>query len=285
ISRRYAGTDANAKITFAEGSDAAAQYYWYSSVVNADNASKVNGTDEEIVVTLSSAASGSVAAGGGSAAGNTNMEMWLYDRSGFNTVVAGRYHEGAEPTNATTQDAETHLLVNTHEQWASDQKEWVVGGSWNVAQNADSYVTVQEGNILTLVGGTYGANQGGDTHVYVDGGTIAEVFAGVYDPYENANLYGNVNNSNLIITGGTLGLRTDDVRKRVYGGSYYGTVSGNVNVVVEGNATITELVGGGYAGSVTGDITLDLISGTITRVDASGVGNSSVGGDVLVNLH
>ncbi len=277
ISRRYAGTDADAKLTFAEGKDGATQYYWYSSVVNADNANKVNGETEEVVVTLSSAATGSVAAGGGTTSGDAAMEMWMYDRSGFNTVIAGRYHEGSAPTNAFTQAGDTHLLVNTHSQWQDAQKEWVVGGSWNVAQNADSYVTVQAGNILTLVGGTYGANQAGDTHVFVDGGSISEIFAGGYE--------GGVNNSNLTITGGTLGLRNDSVRKRVYGGSYYGTVSGNVNVVVDGNATITELVGGGYHGAVTGDITLDLISGTATRVDAAGVDSSTVGGNVLVNLH
>lgn len=268
LSRHYAGTAAD--VSFVENSG-----YLYSAVVK--DAATVN-DGKAVVVTLSSSAAGDRAAGGSSAT-NLDHEIWMYDRSGYKTVIAGQY-AGGEVDYTQTKD--THVLVNStydgaDEGTAVDQKTWVVGGSWNVDQQANSYVTVQNGNILTLVGGSYGANQDGSTHVYVDGGTIAEVFAGGFN--------GDVASSNLTITGGTLGLTTEAVNKRVYGGSYYGTVHGDVNVTVEGDATITKLVGGGYHGAVEDDITINLLSGTVTeRVDAAGVGDSSVTGDVLVNL-
>lgn len=285
LSRRYAGITADTNVSFAEGITNDDDYYWYSSVVNAENANKVNGTGNEVVVTLSSASTGARAAGG-SSAGSANLEMWVYDRSGFTTVVAGQYAEAA--TDAYTQNADTHVLVNSTygktETTDAVEKTWVVGGSWNVAQNANSYVTVQDGKILTLVGGSYGANQDGSTYVYVDGGTIKEIFAGGYN--------GDVASSNLTITGGTLGMTSDTVTKRVYGGSYCGVVHGDVNVTVDGTATITNLVGGNYGGSVKGNITLDLLKGTVDTVHAAGyvasddksTSHSKIEGNVKVNL-
>lgn len=289
LSRRYAGTDAAANVTFGEGIEGNAEYYWYSSVVSAANADKVNGTGDEVVATLSSASTGNRAAGGSSAA-SSGLEMWIFDRSGFDTVIGGQYT--ASLNNGWKQEAATHVLVNSVYDGADDdtevdQKTWVVGGSWNTAQTADSHVTIQNGNILNVVGGTYGANQEADSYVYVDGGTVYELFAGGYDAAEDASYYGDVANTYLSITGGTLGYHPDDsVRKRVYGGSYYGKVSGNVQITVDGDASMTDLVGGGYHGTVGGNITMDLVSGTVTgSIDAAGIGGSTVNGNVLVNLY
>lgn len=258
--------------------------YLYTHIVSAGNATAVN-AGKALVVSIDAGATAPVVAAGNSST-YSDHEVWIYDHSAVDTVVGGRYYASTtEPTGSYNQNADTHLYINTADAALADQKSWVVGGSWNAAHSKDSYVTVQNGNILTLVGGSYGANQDGSTHVYVDGGTIAEVFAGGFNVYENAGYYGDVASSNLTITGGTLGLTTEAVNKRVYGGSYYGTVHGDVNVTVEGDATITKLVGGGYHGSVDGNITINLLSGTVTeRVDAAGVGDSSVTGDVLVNL-
>lgn len=290
LSRRYAGTDAAANVTFGEGIDGNAQYYWYSSVVSAANADKVNGTGDEVVATLSSASTGNRAAGGSSAA-SSGLEMWIFDRSGFDTVIGGQYTDSLN--NGWKQTAATHVLVNSVYDGADDdtevdQKTWVVGGSWNTVQTADSHVTIQNGNILNVVGGTYGANQEADSYVYVDGGTVYELFAGGYDAAKDASYYGNVENTYLSITGGTLGYHPEDdsVRKRVYGGSYYGDVSGKVQITVDGDAVITDLVGGGYHGTVGGNITMDLVSGTVTgSIDAAGIDGSTVNGNVQVNLY
>ena len=288
LSRRYAGTDSSAVVTFAEGITDDTDHYYYSSVVNADNANAVNGEQQEIVVTLSAAATGAIAAGGATA-GDASMEMWMYDRSGFDTVIAGRYSE--ELTGSYRQGGDTHLLINTDARH-TNLKTWVVGGSWLAGQDGASYVTVQAGNILNVVGATYGANQEGASTVYIDGGRIYELFAGGFDASKNANYYGDVASVNLTITGGELGGQTPEGtptelagNKSVYGGSYYGTVHGDVNVTVDGTATITNLVGGGYAGTVEGAITLNLMHGTATTVNAAGIGNATAKGNVLVNLY
>ena len=285
LSRRYAGTDSSAVVTFAEGITDDADHYYYSSVVNADNANAVNGEQQEIVVTLSAAATGAIAAGG-AATGDVSMEMWMYDRSGFDTVIAGRYSESL--TDDYRQGGDTHLLINTDARH-TNLKTWVVGGSWLAGQDGASYVTVQAGNILNLVGATYGANQEGASTVYIDGGRIYELFAGGFDASLNAADYGDVASVNLTITGGELGGQTPEGtpagNKSVYGGSYYGTVHGDVNVTVDGTVTITNLVGGGYAGTVKGAITLNLINGTATTVNAAGIGNSTAQGNVTVNLY
>lgn len=290
LSRRYAGTTADTNVSFAEGITDDADYYWYSSVVNEENANKVNGTGDEVVVTLSSASTGARAAGG-SSAGSTGLEMWVYDRSGFTTVVAGQFAEAA--TDAYTQNADTHVLVNSTygktETTDAVEKTWVVGGSWNVEQNANSYVTVQDGKILTLVGGSKGANQVGTSYVYIDGGRVFEVVGASYaddgKSVAHTAAEGETLASHLVITGGNLGgLASDNGTKSVYGGGIRANITGDIKVTVDGTATITNLVGGNYGGSVDGDITMDLVRGTAENVNAAGSGNSTVDGNVLVNL-
>ena len=290
LSRRYAGTTADTNVSFAEGITDDADYYWYSSVVNEENANKVNGTGDEVVVTLSSASTGARAAGG-SSAGSAGLEMWVYDRSGFTTVVAGQFAEAA--TDAYTQNADTHVLVNSTygktETTDAVEKTWVVGGSWNVEQNANSYVTVQDGKILTLVGGSKGANQVGTSYVYIDGGRVFEVVGASYaddgKSVAHTAAEGETLASHLVITGGNLGgLASDNGTKSVYGGGIRANITGDIKVTVDGTATITNLVGGNYGGSVDGDITMDLVRGTAENVNAAGSGNSTVDGNVLVNL-
>lgn len=284
LSRRYAGTDATANISFAENDG-----YLYGAVVNAENAAKVNG-GKAVVVTLSSAATGNRAAGGSSAT-KTDHEIWMYDRSGFDTVIAGQYADNAADY---AQTADTHVLVNStydgaDEDTTVDEKAWVVGGSWNVAQNANSYVTMQDGQVLTLVGGSVNSNQTGTSYVYIDGGRVFEVVGASYADAGKSVAHKAAKDetlaSHLVITGGNLGgLASDGGTKSVYGGGIRANITGDIKVTVDGTATITNLVGGNYGGSITGNITMDLVSGTVNTVNAAGAGNASVAGNVSVYL-
>ena len=260
----------------------------YDSIVNEENALKVN-NGKAIVVTLSSAATGNLATAGCYESGGkaaADHEVWIYDRSGFKTVIGGLANWSATP-----QDEATHVLINTDERWMSDQKELVIGGSRWGWQYGESFVTVENGNIKKLIGGSYEwVDQIGTVHLFVDGGTIGEIFAAGY----NANLTGTemVNDSlravKMVLTGGTLGWENG----RVFGGGDKYTVKGDIYIRMEGSADVrSQLVGGSNAGTVNGDIVLDLVSGKAQRVEAAGLGwkewnlPAYTNGNVQVNLY
>lgn len=294
ISRRYAeqgiseGKDASYFVMAEDG-----DYYKYSSIVNAENAAKVN-NGKAIVVTLSAAATGGTAVGGSWGRAAYDHEVWIYDRSGFRTVIAGQ--DGSDPAYQQTHD--THLLVNVTDiddyPWNKGvKKELVVGGSRWFNHDAESFVTVQNGNIKWLVGGTYGGSwdsfeQTGTAHVFVDGGKIDEIFAAGYD--SNLNVGAGNQAVELVLSGGTLG----GENQRVFGGGHGFTITGDIYIRMEGSANVTsQLVGGSNGGTVNGDIVLDLISGTAKSVEAAGLGwgdqwnqtYSYTNGNVLVNLY
>lgn len=291
ISRRYAGTDPTANLEMAAGKGGDASYYLYNSIVNEENADKVN-NGKAIAVTLSSVATGNIATAGSIEAGGVAVadhEVWIYDRSGFKTVIGGLANWSATP-----QAAATHLLINTAEQWMSQQKELVIGGSRWGWQYGESYVTVQNGNIHKLIGGSYEwVEQTGTVHVFVDGGTIGEVFAAGYlsDLHGTQSVNGRTRAVQMVLTGGTLG----GENQRVFGGSDKGTVNGDIYIrMEEGKKELdvrSQLVGGANAGTVNGNIVLDLVRGKANRVDASGLGwdewtlKAYTNGDVLVNLY
>ncbi len=291
ISRRYAGTKPTANLEMAAGKDDDASYYLYNSIVNEENAAKVN-NGKAIAVTLSSVATGNVATAGSIEAGGVAVadhEVWIYDRSGFKTVIGGLANWSATP-----QAAATHLLINTAEQWMSQQKELVIGGSRWGWQYGESYVTVQNGNIHKLIGGSYEwVEQTGTVHVFVDGGTIGEVFAAGYLSvlHGTQSVNGRPRAVQMVLTGGTLG----GENQRVFGGGDKGTVNGDIYIRMEEGENELEvrsqLVGGANAGTVNGNIVLDLVSGKANRVDAAGLGwdewtlKAYTNGDVLVNLY
>ena len=280
LAKRYTG-DYNGAYYFAEGADSE---YAYNKVVNAANADKVNG-GKAIVVYLSAEAFG---AGGSELAAPVHgeafagHETWVYDSSDVYQVVAGQHFSTEQA--GFTQNADTHLYVDANN---TQEKAWVVGGSWNVAQRADSYVTVENGKITGLVGaGVFAAAQFGTAHVYVDGGTVTNIYGAGFEngAHLTANTDKNANAVEMQLTGGTI--------TNVYGGAgYYDgadtpTVTGNIAVTVKGNATITTLYGGSMnGGEVTGNINLDLISGSITTVHAAGASGSTLAGNVTVTLH
>ena len=294
ISRRYAEQG----ISEGEGSSyfvmaEAGDYYKYSSIVNAENAAKVN-NGKAIVVTLSAAATGGTAVGGSWGRAAYDHEVWIYDRSGFRTVIAGQ--DGSDPAYQQTHD--THLLVNVTD---SDDYPWnkgvkkalVVGGSRWFSHHAESFVTVQNGNIKWLVGGTYGGSwdsftQTGTAHVFVDGGKIDEIFAAGYD--SNLNVGAGNQAVEMVLSGGTMG----GENQRVFGGGHGFTITGDIYIRMDGDAVVqSQLVGGSNGGTVNGDIVLDLISGTVQSVEAAGLGwgdewnqtYSYTNGNVLVNLY
>ena len=294
FSRRYAEQG------IAEGDNAsyfvmaeAGDYYKYGSIVNNTNADKVNGGNA-IVVTLSSKATGGTAVGGSWGRAAYDHEVWIYDRSGFRTVIAGQ--DGSDPAYQQTHD--THLLVNVTDiddyPWNKGvKKALIVGGSRFFNHDAESFVTVQNGNIKWLVGGTYGGSWGsfeqtGTAHVFVDGGKIDEIFAAGYD--SNLNVGAGNQAVELVLSGGTLG----GENQRVFGGGHGFTITGDIYIRMDGDAVVqSQLVGGSNGGTVNGDIVLDLISGTANSVEAAGLGwgdqwnqtYSYTNGNVLVNLY
>ena len=291
ISRRYYGTNENANFVMASGAEDNARYYMYDSIVNPTNAAKVN-NGKAIVVTLSSAATGKVASAGTWGSSASDHEVWIYDRSGFETVIGGQNAWVDAP-----QSAATHILVNVDPLQHNVAKN-IIGGSYRMGQNAESFVTVQNGNINLLVGGSseWGYSQAGTAHVFIDGGTIGEIFAAGYD----TNLIGTQivdgrkRAVEMVLTGGTLGNLQDNATKRVFGGGHGYTINGDIYIRMEGNANVTtQLVGGSNGGTVEGDIVLDLISGTAHSVEAAGLGwgnqwnqtYSYTNGNILVNLY
>ena len=292
ISRRYAETDPDTNLVIAEGNNDDADYYLYSSIVNEENADKVN-EGKAISITLSSAANGNIAAAGCIEKGEAafaDHEVWIYDRSGFKTVIGGLANWSETP-----QSAATHILINTDARWMNQQKELVVGGSRWGWQYGESYVTVKDGNIKKLIGGSYEwVEQTGTAHVFVDGGEIGEIFAAGYLAVLHGTqvVDGRKRAVEMLLTGGTLGWENG----RVFGGGDKGTVNGDIYIRMEQSENSileirSQLVGGANAGTVNGDIVLDLVSGKANRVDAAGLGwegsnlQAYTNGNVLVNLY
>ncbi len=256
--------------------------YLYNTIVNAANAAAVNG-GKAVSVTLAAGTQGNTISGGASGESSA-YEMWIYDLSDIQTVIAGQNNAGS----GVIQSADTHIFVNS----GDVNKDKIIGGSYQTEQRAESYLTIQGGIINNVFGATQNGHQTGTSHVYINGGTIQEIFAGGYD----GNLVGTqqINGSTraveLIITGGTLGYATNDTTKRVFAGGHGWTITGDIYVRMEGNARVeTELLGGSNGGTINGNIVMDLVSGTAVDVHAAGNGwtnnNSTVNGSVIVNLY
>ncbi len=319
FSRRYdkADDDAGLVLATASGTDYTYAYYKYDSLVNEGG--------KALVVTLSPDATGYRVLGGYSAWEWSEVvedhEVWIYDNSGFRNIIGGlanlQDNAPAEYDDYCTQRASTHVLVDsTVEQdneplqdldYRTWEKHFVIAGSRWFNQEAESFVTVRNGEIYNVFGGSCGGlygefgwettvvevKQTGTSHVYVDGGRIGEIFAGGY----RANLVGTqmVNNRlravELVLTGGELGggaLGAEGLR--IFGGADHATVTGDIYVRMEGDANVRSiLVGGSNAGRVDGNIEMDLISGTANMVEAAGKGwygqYAEIDGNVTVNLY
>ena len=336
LSRRYTGPDEN---DIYEGDTHvlamwSSGYYQYNTIVNAKNAARVN-EGKAIVTTLASCAEKYRVVGGWySNSWGVNIaadfEVWIDDRSAVNNIVGGLWYEydWQKYDPVYKQKASTHIMVDSSARidnpvldpdidveyqksklWA---KHFIIGGSRWCNQEAESYVTVRNGQIYNIFGGSCGGlynidnpwawgemegvsvTQTGTSHVFVDGGIIGEIFAAGYF----ANLIGTQKTEDgrtraveMVLTSGTLG----GEGLRIFGGTDHATVKGDIYVRMEGDAEVTSrLVGGSNAGTVNGNIVLDLISGTANRVDSAGLGwddgqgyydPAYIYGDVLVNLY
>ncbi|MBR5894489.1 MAG: autotransporter-associated beta strand repeat-containing protein [Akkermansia sp.] len=285
-------------------------------------------------------------------AGEVGYEVWIDDRSGFKNIYGFKNIIGGlanwtpdwEAVIAQTQTGATHILVNSEafidnpdldpnkkveyqksklwakhfiiggSRWSNQGKGWrnEDGVSFTLEQAAESFVTVQNGQIYNIFGGSCGGKyniddpndwgkistvdvtQYGTSHVFVDGGTIGEIFAGGYcaNIKGSQEVNGRIRAVEMVLTGGTLGGKN----LRVFGGTDHAVVDGDIYVRMEGDANISSrLVGGSNAGTVNGNIVLDLISGSAFRVDAAGLGwqieaenyydPARINGEVLVNLY
>ena len=177
LSRRYVGnTD---YVDLAAGTEGNTNYYRYSSIVNYNNALKVN-SGQAIVVTLAPGATGNYAVGGrvvedqvtGGIQGVHNVEVWIEDRSSIRNVIGGldnalKNYWGN--WTALAQTSATHILVDSDYQekdnLPNDYREWdksyIIAGSRWCDQYAESYVTVKSGEIYTIFGGSCGGHYSG----------------------------------------------------------------------------------------------------------------------------
>lgn len=318
FARRYVGTQTE-NGTSAEPTLVLASYndaYLYSSIVTSANAKRVN-DGKAFVVTLAADAKGDYVAGSQiewMKEPVVDHEVWIYDNSGFKNIIGGLYNNSdwGDFVKDYKQLSDTHILVNAAGDGkdpddlvrSSWDKAFVIAGSRWCSQKAESYVTVQEGEIYTIFGGSCGGyyltenwsrlwdvtvKQTGSSYVYVHGGRIGEIFAGGF--YADLEASENKRAVEMELTGGKLGggkLGSEGLR--IFGGADHATVNGDIYVCMEGNANVQSiLVGGSNAGRVTGNIVIDLISGKANMVEAAGKGwpgeISHTEGDVTVNLY
>ena len=163
ISRLYSSTADYFEM--AAGNGGKSSYYMYDTLVNETNAAKVN-DGNAIVVTLSSVATGAHAVGSRYDGKNVDHEVWIEDRSYIKNIIGGLDNEDRVTPN-TSQNAATHILVNSFVQddedppkdglWYTWEKEYIIGGSRWCNQNAESFVTVQNGEVYNIFGGSCGA--------------------------------------------------------------------------------------------------------------------------------
>ncbi len=233
--------------------------YRYDQLFNGESAELAN----TYVVTIagSDAASnytffGAVAGTGEEAA---PIDIWV----NVEGQAYGRYIAGAA-TETISEGAyyygDSHIQMNGADVSMSHP---VVGGSLNVVQVGDSYLTVTAGTYTgdgRVVGGSYlGDSDGtmedsrheGMSHLHISGGEIANAIGGSYQTYT-------VGNTHVELSGGEV--------TNIYAGDYTTTASTH-----------------------TGDVTLDLRGGKVTNVYGAGSDNATnknkVDGDVLISLY
>ena len=316
LSRRYVGADANAYVELAMGNGWLDMgYYRYASIVNDVNAVKVNGGKGAIVVTLSPGAEATLVVGGyvdwNGAALAADHEVWIDDRSGVKNVIGGLSGPQVFPKIAATspQVAATHVLVNSAFQknnnslinyWANWDKQFIIGGSRWCNQNAESFVTVQGGEIYTIYGGSCGG-------LY---GKVAEEAGGWgLGTWQEGNWteFAKIKDDNgvevtiskpYLTQTGTSHVFVDDGRiGEIFGGGYFANITGTQEV--DGRIRAVELV---LTGGVLGGTDLRIFGGTdhgvvegdiYIRMEGSAevksrlVGGSNAGavkGDIVLDL-
>lgn len=314
FSRIYAGTDADAYVELAMGkgwSDMG--YYRYSSIVEETNAKRVNG-GKAIVVNLSSGAEATLVVGGyvdwNGAAIAADHEVWIDDCSGVKNIIGGLSGQMVLPALAATspQGAATHVLVNSAFQknnslinyWANWDKQFIIGGSRWCNQNAESFVTVQGGEIYTIYGGSCGGLYGKDAEK-AGGWGLGTWQEGNWTEFakikDDNGVEVTISKPYLTQTG-TSHVFVDDGRiGEIFGGGYFANITGTQEV--DGRIRAVELV---LTGGVLGGTDLRIFGGTdhgvvegdiYIRMEGSAevksrlVGGSNAGavkGDIVLDL-
>ena len=316
LSRRYVGADANAYVELAMGNGWLDMgYYRYASIVNDVNAVKVNGGKGAIVVTLSPGAEATLVVGGyvdwNGAALAADHEVWIDDRSGVKNVIGGLSGPQVFPKIAATspQVAATHVLVNSAFQknnnslinyWANWDKQFIIGGSRWCNQNAESFVTVQGGEIYTIYGGSCGGLYGKDAEE-AGGWGLGTWQEGNWTEFakikDDNGVEVTISKPYLTQTG-TSHVFVDDGRiGEIFGGGYFANITGTQEV--DGRIRAVELV---LTGGVLGGTDLRIFGGTdhgvvegdiYIRMEGSAevksrlVGGSNAGavkGDIVLDL-
>ena len=194
---------------------------------------------------------------GGSNGGTINGSTSLSIISGtFNeSVFAGGYN--------TTIEGQTELTIV-----AGTFKVNVYGGNNTGTINGNTSVTLNGGTLSSAYGGNYGGTINGSTNITISGAKITSAIYG-------GNRTGTINgNTSLTITGGTI--------SNAYGGNYQGTIQGDTSDTVVTNLTITGgTISNAYGGSsdngtIKGNTNIT-ISGEATKVNNTVYGGNNTG--------
>ena len=160
-----------------------------------------------------------------------------------------------------------HVYANGYKVTVGEKTKFANGayiriyGGGNGTDVASTDLTVLAGDYSKINGAGNGGTVSGNTNLYVAGTVNAT------RDFSSGNaciINGASNNGNTIVNGSTNVYVGGDVNSNVnfstssgesaiiYGAAEYGTVKGDTNVIVEGNAKLTKIYGGGYQSTVEG---------------------------------
>ncbi len=137
----------------------------------------------------------------------TAHEEWsaVYGGCGIEKAVASDSNISPKPTGIVRGD--TNVMIE-----GSARINYVYGGGRDTSVEGTCFVTMENGNLMSIYGGAAGNGKNKNTSVIMKGGNVAQIFGG--------NQSGMTGNTYVEIAGGS-------VSRRVYGGCYNGyTVSG-----------------------------------------------------------
>ena len=116
----------------------------------------------------------------------------------------------------------------------------VYGGTKDDAFTGDTSVTMLSGQVASIFGGSQNGEVNGNTNVKITGGTLS------------ASVYGGGRSASSTVTGSTNVTVTGGSVNWVYGGGFDGSVSTDTNVLVGGDAVVSNYIFGGSNGTVNG---------------------------------
>ena len=238
-----------------------------------------------------------------------NLYIWGADTLNGNVIIDGIsiQNMNVEATNSNHGDgnrygifANGHTLIigtgvdvtygvrNTYNSWTAPQ---IYGGS-NFGSCGSTNVIIHSGTFYNVVAGGYECTINGNTNLVVRGGTILDTIIGGNAGGSNSSSNVITGDTNVHITGNAI-MPGDEYEERqldsnynsgfrltestiLTGGSNNGTVNGNTNVYISGDAQLWDVQGGGRRGSSVvglyngGSTHGSLVSGGTAHVYVSG---------------